>query len=141
MLPRGIRNNNPFNMVKSLSNWIGKIQPSKDSAFEQFDTMENGVRAGLINLRNAYYKKGLKSVEAIITKYCPPNGSGNSVSDTNAYINAVSLGVFNVAGAWKLDTTGNELNVAYEIMKHENGFSPVTKATIKQINTKYKIFE
>lgn len=54
---RGIRNNNPFNIVRSPNAWLGKIVPSQDKRFEQFDTIEHGVRAGVLLLRNYIRKK------------------------------------------------------------------------------------
>ncbi len=59
-LPRGIRNNNPGNIIVSNIPWRGKIPISQNTdvgypQLEQFDTMENGIRA---LLKNIYAKFG-----------------------------------------------------------------------------------
>ena len=79
---RGIRNNNPFNIVISNSKWVGKIPIAQntDGRFEQFSEMEFGVRAG-IKLIKIYYQKGYKTVRQIITRYAPP-----IENQTEAYI-------------------------------------------------------
>ena len=45
---RGLRNNNPLNIIKSDNiNWQGEIKPSRDKNFCQFETMGLGCRAAL----------------------------------------------------------------------------------------------
>lgn len=141
-VPRGIRNNNPFNLVKSGNAWKGKINnpPNGEKTFEVFDTMENGIRAGLLTLRNGYYRKGLKTAEAIINKYCPGNAPGNTPGNTAVYIQNVAKYVFGMDGAWKMDTTGREIKLAYAILKQENGYSPVNESQLKTISQQNQIF-
>ena len=47
---RGLRNNNPLNLRKTSAKWLGKI-PSTDKDFEQFTSLEMGLRAGAINIK------------------------------------------------------------------------------------------
>ena len=49
---RGIRNNNPGNLEKRTTDWQGKVPhpQNTDSRFEQFDTIEHGLRALMINV-------------------------------------------------------------------------------------------
>ena len=50
--PRGLRNNNPLNIIKSENiNWKGEVKPSTDRNFAQFETKEYGLRAALCLLR------------------------------------------------------------------------------------------
>lgn len=70
MKTRGIRNNNPFNIRKSSSRWLGKIKGS-DNEFETFDSLEHGYRAGLILLANYYTKYKLHSYGAILRRFAP----------------------------------------------------------------------
>ena len=43
---RGMRNNNPLNIIKSEKiNWQGEVKPSTDPNFAQFETLEYGLRA------------------------------------------------------------------------------------------------
>lgn len=71
MKTRGIRNNNPFNIRKSSSRWLGKIKGS-DNEFETFDSLDHGYRAGLLLLANYYKKYKLHSVGAILRRFAPP---------------------------------------------------------------------
>ena len=49
---RGLRNNNPLNIVKSENiNWQGEVKPSTDPNFAQFETLEYGLRAAFKLLR------------------------------------------------------------------------------------------
>lgn len=87
---RGMRNNNPGNLIRTAANWVGKLWDNRDTKFERFTNMRYGLRALFINLRTGY-GNGVNTVEKIITKYAPAS-DGN---DTKAYINSVAkaLGV------------------------------------------------
>lgn len=50
-VPRGIRNNNPLNIRKG-NNWKGERKVQTDKAFEEFETLQYGLRAGLKLIRN-----------------------------------------------------------------------------------------
>lgn len=80
---RGIRNNNPFNIKKSLNSWKGKLKFSADETFEQFQTMDYGLRAGFQLLRG-YIARGFDTTEKIINRFAPT--SENNVA---RYINFV----------------------------------------------------
>lgn len=76
-LPRGIRNNNPLNIVKGNS-WKGERAKQSDSRFEEFESMAMGLRAGFVLLRN--YIEGTKArpakfntVRKIVTRWAPPS--------------------------------------------------------------------
>lgn len=75
-VPRGIRNNNPLNIRKG-NNWQGERYPQSDKAFEEFESMEYGIRAGMKLLR--HYITGyngrtrpFNTVEKIIRRWAPP---------------------------------------------------------------------
>ena len=87
--PRGIRNNNPLNIRKG-SNWQGEKHPQTDKSFEQFESMQYGVRAGFIILRR--YMSGyngltekFNTIEKIVRRWAPP-----TENNTKAYIEKVS---------------------------------------------------
>lgn len=89
IIPRGIRNNNPLNIRKGNS-WKGERHPQKDKAFEEFESMEMGVRAGFKLIKN--YMSGyngltnkFNTIEKIIRRWAPP-----SENNTRAYISKVS---------------------------------------------------
>ncbi len=91
ILSRGIRNNNPGNLILTSIAWQGKI-PAKsntDGKFEQFQTMELGIRAMFKDLVNDI-NKGKNTVRKLINEYAPP-----SENNTSQYIKDVcqSIGV------------------------------------------------
>jgi len=86
-LSRGIRNNNPGNLVYTVNTWLGKIPYSKNTdsgkKFEQFESMSYGIRAMLRNLVN-HIDGGENTVRKLITTYAPP-----FENDTELYIKQV----------------------------------------------------
>lgn len=85
-LPRGIRNNNPLNLRISSSAWQGKITPNTDGQFEQFKTLELGIRAAMVNLRTLIRRDHIERMSDIIYKWAPPSDH----NDTEKYIERVS---------------------------------------------------
>lgn len=89
MEPRGIRNNNPLNIRKG-NNWKGERPHQKDKAFEEFETMEYGIRAGFKLLKNYITGYGGKThpidtIARIIRKWAPPTENA-----TQRYIDFVA---------------------------------------------------
>lgn len=80
-LPRGIRNNNPLNLRKSNNEWLGKVEPSKDKAFEQFLTMEHGIRAAMKNIATIVNRRKGNGEDTRISDLIhiwAPNSDGNN---------------------------------------------------------------
>ena len=84
-LTRGCRNFNPFNIRKSGSQWLGKLKDSSDGAFEQFEGLDYGVRAGIVLFRNYYRKYHLMKVRELISRFAP-----SCENDVDSYVNFVS---------------------------------------------------
>ena len=83
---RGMRNNNPLNIIKSENiNWMGEVKPSTDPNFAQFETLEYGLRAALKLLRTYYVKHGCRTITQIISRWAP-----EKENQVVAYIKAVS---------------------------------------------------
>ena len=87
-LPRGIRNNNPLNIRKG-NNWKGEVCSSNDREFEQFVSMQWGIRAGFKILKNYMTGyggrvKALTNIHDIIHRWAPPNEN-----NCRAYIDSV----------------------------------------------------
>ena len=87
-LPRGIRNNNPLNIRKG-NNWKGEVCNSTDGEFEQFVSMQWGIRAGFKILKNYMTGyggrvKALTNIHDIIHRWAPP-----SENNCRAYIDSV----------------------------------------------------
>lgn len=70
-LPRGLRNNNPLNIVKSGIPWRGKIANGTDPTFEQFSSLAYGVRAALLNLRGYITRHYVDTPLTIIHRWSP----------------------------------------------------------------------
>ncbi len=81
-----IRNNNPLNIRKSSNAWKGKISPSADPNFEQFNYWVYGLRAAIINLRTYYNRDKLTTIRGIVNKWAP-----SVENDTSAYVAFVSV--------------------------------------------------
>ncbi len=88
---RGLRNNNPGNLIRTNIAWQGKIPHAQnpDAKFEQFVNLTYGLRAMLKDLINDI-SKGKNTVRKLISEYAPP-----SENNTLAYVNSVAktLGV------------------------------------------------
>lgn len=84
---RGVRNNNPLNLRISNNAWKNKIPLSQntDKSFEQFTSMEWGLRAALINMRTQI-TRGHNTIRKLISVWAPTNEN-----DTENYIKFVSL--------------------------------------------------
>lgn len=84
-LPRGLRNNNPLNIRISGTPWQGKVTHNTDGTFEQFTSLEYGVRAALVNIRTYIRRDRLCNITQIISRWAP-GSDGNNVK---AYIEVV----------------------------------------------------
>ncbi|MFY0481666.1 hypothetical protein ACI6PS_03600 [Flavobacterium sp. PLA-1-15] len=84
-LPRGIRNNNPGNLVKTSETWLGKVPHSQntDSRFEQFIELRYGIRAKMRDLITDI-TKGKNTIEKLIHEFAPA-----FENNTVAYIETV----------------------------------------------------
>ena len=74
--PRGIRNNNPLNIRKG-NNWQGEKYPQVDREFEEFETIEFGIRAAFKLFRNyitGFYGRSIKynTIRKLIRRWAPP---------------------------------------------------------------------
>ena len=87
------KDNNPFNIISTKTRWKGKIgykiASNSGLKFVVFDTIENGTRAGLINLSGYFTKYKLKTINQIINRYAPPGTAAQSAEATKSYIKQV----------------------------------------------------
>lgn len=83
-IPRGIRNNNPLN-IRVGNSWRGEVLHSTDKYFEQFQTMEYGIRAGFFILKRYIKHYGRNTIRKIISAWAPANEN-----NTASYIQTVS---------------------------------------------------
>lgn len=122
---RGIRNNNPGNLVKTADAWKGKVAHAQntDGRFEQFIAPEWGIRAMFIDVRGDITKRGQNTVKKLITSYAPA-----FENNTAAYIAVVAKAIGKSADA--LITDSDYLPLMKAIIKHENGSNPYPDALI-----------
>lgn len=70
--PRGIRNNNPLN-IRIGNTWLGEVPNPTESSFEQFVSMNYGIRAGFIILRRYIRRYKRNTIRKIISSWAPAN--------------------------------------------------------------------
>lgn len=101
--------NNPFSLRTGFT-WQGEIQSI--NGFENFESLEYGVRAGLINLHNYY---GLTIKEAIYI-YCP---FGDAQNNPDIYLSNINR----ITGINKNDILddNNIIDLSYAIIICETG--------------------
>lgn len=83
MRPRGIRNNNPLNIVDNPNNaWIGRV--GRDGKFVKFSAPEYGIRAAF-KILNSYANRGITTLSSIINEWAPPSDK-NPTTDYVAFV-------------------------------------------------------
>ncbi len=124
-MARGLRNNNPGNLITTDVIYDGEIRPSQDPVFRQFKTMAYGYRA-IFMLMAHYLNKNIDTIEQIITTYAPPHEN-----PTEAYINRVcrATGIPRNRKLKKTDGAGF-LNIVSAISHVENGVKAVESDVI-----------
>jgi hypothetical protein len=85
-IPRGMQLNNPGNVRISSAPWLGKITPSTDPDFEEFDNVLHGIRAAAIIFSNYSVIDGLSTIAQYISRWAPQADS----NPTGGYIQFVS---------------------------------------------------
>ncbi|ENI5748629.1 hypothetical protein AB4U97_001661 [Salmonella enterica] len=122
---RGVRNNNPGNLVASNQGWDGEL--TSDGKFSRFDTPEHGIRALAKNMRTYQNRHDLNTVSQMISKFAPPEDH----NDTATYIKAVS-GMMGVDPEQHIDTSdaGTLTKLVNSIITVENGSNPYTSQQI-----------
>ena len=128
--PRGVRNANPGNL-RAGQHFKGEGDPDPQGyarfgpTNDGMSAEDNGIRAIAVDLLTKY-RRGLVTVESIISVYAPP-----SENDTKAYVKAVAdeLGV--TPYAWLHLTEGDVLcKFVTAIIRHECGTVPYSKERI-----------
>jgi hypothetical protein len=114
--PRGIRNNNPGNLIFTNIKWNGKLpkEQNKDRRFEMFIAPEYGIRAMIKDLKHDI-EKGKNTVPTLISEYAP-----RFENNTSAYIQTVCKDL-RVSQTAKLLPTKNTLKLlVFSISRVEN---------------------
>lgn len=116
MLPRGIRNNNPLN-IRIGNRWEGESPHPTDTEFEQFVSMEYGVRAAFILLRRYIKRYHLRTIWDIISRWAP-----STENNTNKYARFVSekMGI-SVCDVLDCTNRFQMVNLVCAMAQYENG--------------------
>jgi len=113
--PKGIRNNNPGNLVHSPIKWQGKIpKPNNAGRFEMFISPEYGVRAMIKDLTSKIIK--YKTIEKIVSRYAPA-----FENNTSAYINTVAKALNVSPNTYLQPTKKNLKQLVMAMSKVETG--------------------
>ena len=83
-LPRGIRNNNPANLIKTGIAWKGEVTTNTDGHFEQFKELKYGIRALYRQLYTDIEERNM-NLRQLINKFAP-----SFENNTTAYIEFIS---------------------------------------------------
>lgn len=92
-VPRGIANNNPGNLIKTvpLVPWNGLRLVQTDPNYYQFETPFYGLRAMGINLLNYYLDYSIRTIRGIIERWAPLyDENGKVINDTEGYIKYIT---------------------------------------------------
>jgi hypothetical protein len=117
-LPRGIRNNNPGNIDRDGTEWLGMSQDQTDPRFVVFNSPEYGIRA-IAKTLITYQSYNFRTIEAMINRWAPP-----AENNTAAYINLVT------------ERMGIPSNVPFDILDYAKA-RPMVEAIIAQENANY----
>jgi len=121
--PVGLRNNNPFNLEHRNIGWIGEI--GTDGRFSIFDTAENGIRAGMINIHTKMERDGLRTIRKLIQRLSPA-----FENPTEKFIQFVSREL-SVAPDQPINFRQHILPLSKAIIQFENGQQPFTDAELQ----------
>lgn len=126
MQPRGIRNNNPLNIMHSEDIlWHGEISPDAGN-YCVFSSEVYGIRAAFVILREYNEKYGCDTLESIIGRWAPP-----TANDTRSYISDVCHRTsFFRNTVIATEQTKTELLSA--MIWHENGCNPYDAAIFNE---------
>ncbi|MEX2450927.1 MAG: structural protein [Rhodospirillales bacterium] len=130
--PRGIRNNNPCNLVHLDRNkWQGLADPPTDGRFCVFVSPIYGLRAAALNLIAYQDRQGLRTIQAIVERWAPP-----SENDVAAYVASIRAQT-GISPDRFIDVHSyNDIRPLLAAMiRHENGLQPYTDAQIDKALT------
>lgn len=125
---RGWRNNNPGNIERGPSKWLGLSVVQDDKRFHTFISPEYGIRCCAYILRKYQTKDALNTPFKMISKYAP-----SSENDVEAYCDHIhKLSGFDPNT--EIDIVGNKDNL-FEFVKavitHECGINPYSDEVIE----------
>jgi len=113
------RDNNPYNIrpIGTAVNFNG-VTGQKEGFrgdksigyFLVFDELNNGIRAGMKNLVNGYFKKDINTVSSIISRYAPSSDGNNTTNYINGVVTAMQSAL--VGTSYEKMTANTKLSFA-----------------------------
>lgn len=131
MIPRGLRNNNPFNIRLNIHNkWLGAI-PGEDPLFVTFESLDYGIRAWCVLIKNYVKRHHCSTICSIVNRFAPP-----SENNTLQYIRFVNKYV----GNCRVDPSSPDFlfRLGYAMWIVENGVEPNHSVLLSGINFYFK---
>lgn len=121
---RGIRNNNPGNILFTDDKWQGLAAEQTDPKFFIFTAPKWGIRAMARILTNYQDRHGLQTMREIINRWAPP-----SANDTAAYVRSVARQT-GLDPDQPINVQVQMFPLVSAIIVHENGQNPFDSQVI-----------
>ncbi|CAM5789740.1 hypothetical protein CCAE64S_02445 [Castellaniella caeni] len=124
--PRGVRNNNPGNIIRTATPWQGET-PSDDPRYATFASPEAGIRAlgkNLLTYQDAY---GINTVSGIVARWAPATDGNNVGSYIATVSKALGIKPDDTLDLHDSDTMGK---LVQAMIRVENGKQPYSDAQI-----------
>lgn len=115
--------------------WRGKVD--KHGIFVVFNNLELGIRAGMKNLRNGYFNRGVNTLYEIFKRYAP---EGHGRNNPKSYAETVA-GRMGVSPSQVLDWNTHGPSLSYQIHRVEAGYDWVSEAQFNNVFNKYGLGE
>jgi hypothetical protein len=123
--PRGIRNNNPGNLIDAGIPWRGLVGRDADG-YAVFRTALEGIRAAYIDLRTGFHRDREDTVREIVTEWAPP-----TENPTARYIDHVARAL-GVGPDTPLVLERDRIPLLEAIFEFENGQQPYPRSLLEQ---------
>ncbi len=127
-IPKGVRLNNPGNLVRTSQRWQGMATKQPDPRFITFLAPEWGLRALARTLLTYQERHKLRTIHGIIHRWAPPDEN-----DTDAYVDDVcrrtGFDKDQILDLWAYD---HLRPLVLAIIWHENGQQPYGDFLIQQ---------
>ena len=132
-MSRGLKNNNPGNIRRSKTRYVGEISPSTDAEFKQFESVAYGYRAMFVLLDSYRRRYSLSTIRQMINRYAPP-----SENFTEGYIRFVAQRT-GIRPDEVLDTRSERdmVPIVMAMSEIENG----VKAVVADVEASWALFE